>query len=70
MKIIFTSYNTIYSVETESDDYDGNELKEIFSRILVTAGFSPSVIEDPDGGSYQYVSEDEIVVRRDIDDGR
>lgn len=65
MKITFTSYNTTYSVETKSDDYDANELKEIFSRILVASGFPPSILESSDGGSYQYVANDEIVVRKE-----
>lgn len=65
MKITFTSYNTTYSVETKSDDYNVNELKEIFSRILVASGFPPSILEDPEGGSYQYVADNEIVVKKE-----
>lgn len=65
MKITFTSYDATYSVETKSDDYDARELKEIFSRILVASGFPPSVIDEPDGGSFQYVAEDEIVIKRE-----
>lgn len=65
MKITFTSYGTTYSVETKPDDYDANELKEIFFRILVASGFPPSILEDPDGGSYQYVADDEIVIKKE-----
>lgn len=64
MKITFTFYDVTYSVETKSDDYESRELKEIFSRILVVAGFPPSIIDDPEGGSFQYVAEDEIVIKR------
>ena len=69
MKIVFEQYGTRYTVEDDIDSHDSHELKEIFSKILVQAGFAPSVIECEEGGEYQYVGEDEIVVKKEaIDD--
>lgn len=67
MKLIYESHGYRYSVEHNSDDFDSGELKEIFSKILVQAGFSPRVVEfaENDGGRYEYVGEDEIVVKRE-----
>ena len=65
MKIVFEQYNTRYTVEDDINSHDSNELKEIFSKILVQAGFAPSVIECEEGGEYQYVGEDEIVVKKE-----
>ena len=66
MKLTYESYGVRYTVETDRDDHDAGELKDIFSRILVQAGFNPSVIElEDDEGGYQYVGEDEIVVKRE-----
>lgn len=66
MKIALELHNTRYTVESDGDDFDGNELKELFSRIMVVAGYSPSVIELDDGGEYEYVAEDEIVVKKEV----
>lgn len=66
MKIALELHNTRYTVESDGDDFDGNELKELFSRIMVVAGYSPSVIELGDGGEYEYVAEDEIVVKKEV----
>ncbi len=65
MKITYEAYGTRYTVEDERDDHDSAELKEIFSKMLVQAGFSPSVVELDDGGGYQYVGEDEVVVKKE-----
>lgn len=66
MKITLEMYNTRYSIDTDRDDYGAGELKEIFSRIMVVAGYSPSIIELNDGeGAFQYVAEDEIVVKKE-----
>lgn len=66
MKLIYENYGVRYTVETDSQDHTAGELKEIFSKILVQSGFSPNVIEAEDGGSYQYVGDDEIVVRKEL----
>lgn len=65
MKIVFEQYGTRYTVEDDVDSHDSRELKAIFSKILVQAGFAPSVIESEDDGHYEYVAEDEIVVKRE-----
>ena len=65
MKIVFESHGYRYSVEHKSDDFDANELKEIFSKILVLSGFGPGAIDCEEGGGYQYVGDDEIVVKKE-----
>lgn len=65
MKIVFEQYNTRYTVEDDVDSHDSGELKEMFSKILVQAGFAPSVIDCEEGGEYQYVGTDEIVVKKE-----
>lgn len=65
MKIIYEAYGTRYTVETDRNDHNATELKEIFSRILVQAGFGPDVVELEDSGHYEYVGEDEIVVQKE-----
>lgn len=63
MKITLEIYDKEYSVETNDEDYLGDELKEIFSRILVVAGYPPTVIDIDDGGRFEYVADDEKVVK-------
>lgn len=65
MKIIFEQRNTRYIVEDDIDYHTADELKRIFSRILVQATYSPSVIDCEDGGSYEYVGDDEIIVKKE-----
>lgn len=52
MKITLEMYNNKYIYESDSEDYSANELKEIFSRMLVQATFPPDVIEPAEGGHY------------------
>lgn len=52
MKITLESYDHTYTFESQADDFTAEELKEQFSRLLVLAGYSPSVIELADGGRY------------------
>ena len=52
MRITLESYNHTYTIESEADDFTAEELKEQFSRLLVLAGFAPSVIELARGGRY------------------
>lgn len=53
MKITLEMNNSVYSVEEPGDDYNANELKEIFSRLLVQATFPPDVIEPAEGGCFE-----------------
>lgn len=65
MKITFESYKTKYIVETDYEDAGSREIMELFSRLLVVAGFPPSVIQDEsEGGRWEWVQEDEEVVKR------
>lgn len=69
MKIMFEHYHNRYTIETinpKQDDFDAAELKELFSRLLVCAGYGPSVIDVAEGGKYEYVDPDyEVVVKRE-----
>lgn len=56
MKITIETRNEKYTFLSERDDYNASELKEAFSRLMVQAGFPPSVI-DVDGGHYEYVDD-------------
>lgn len=53
MRITLEMYNNKYIYESDSEAYDANELKEIFSRMLVQATFPPDVIETAEGGHYE-----------------
>lgn len=53
MRITLEMYNNKYIYESDSEDYNANELKEIFSRMLVQATFPPDVIEPAEGGHYE-----------------
>lgn len=53
MRITLEMYNNKYIYESDSEDYSANELKEIFSRMLVQATFPPDVIEPAEGGHYE-----------------
>ena len=60
MKIVLELHGDKYTFESERDDYASNELKEIFSRMLVQATFSPNVIDLAEGGCFkcEYIEED------------
>lgn len=51
--ISFTHYGITYSVYGINREASASELKEIFSKILVQAGFQPNVIELAEGGHYE-----------------
>lgn len=53
MRITLEMHNNKYIYESDSESYDANELKEIFSRMLVQATFPPDVIEPAEGGHYE-----------------
>ena len=53
MKIILKIYDSRIVYESDKDDYTANELKEIFSRMMVQATYSPNVIEPAEGGHYE-----------------
>lgn len=66
MKIELEMYGATYIAEMQNDDVTGDDLIELFSRLMVTAGYPPSVILLPgdDEGRYEYIAEDEEIVKR------
>lgn len=63
MKLTLELYGKKITAEENGDGHTAQQLKELFSRLLVVAGYSPSVIEDQDGGRYEYLEDDEIVIK-------
>lgn len=53
MRIILEMYDSRIIYESDKDDYKANELKEIFSRMLVQATYPPGVIEPAEGGHWE-----------------
>lgn len=53
MRITLEMHGNKYIYESDADDYPANEIKEIFSRMLVQATFPPDVIELAEGGRYK-----------------
>lgn len=53
MKITLEIYDSTYMVESRNEDYNGKEMLEIFSKLLVQAGYPPNVIQLSDGGHYE-----------------
>lgn len=52
MKITLEMHDEKYTFESQQDDYNSNEVKEIFSRLMVQAGFAPNVLWLADGGHF------------------
>ena len=53
MRITLEMHDEKYIFESQQDDYTSNEVKEIFSRLLVQATYPPSVIDPAEGGHYE-----------------
>lgn len=53
MKITLEMYDHKYTFEAPQDDFGADELKEIFSRLMVQAGFAPNVIWLAEGGHFE-----------------
>lgn len=66
MKITFENYNIKYTLEDNNNDHNASYIKDVFSRLLVLAGFPPSVIDCIEGGRYEYVDDDEIVIKKEL----
>lgn len=49
MRLTIELYGVTYSITDKRDDQTAQDLKEMFSRLLVVAGFPPSVIDMEDG---------------------
>ena len=59
MKITLQMHDWTYTAESKFNDYSADELKEVFSRLLVQATFPPSVIDDKEGGEWRYIYEED-----------
>lgn len=59
MKITIEVRKEIYSFESSNNDYTSDQMKEVFTRMLVLCGYSPDAIETADGGRYEckYIGE-------------
>ena len=64
MKITLEMHNYKHSYESEYEDFNAMELKEAFERLMVCAGYPPSVINLEDG-KYEFVGENEQIVRKE-----
>lgn len=53
MRITLEMNDSRIIYESDKDDYNANELKEIFSRMMVQATYPPSVIDPAEGGHYE-----------------
>ncbi len=53
MKIILEMHDQKYMFESSQDDFSANEVKEIFSRLLVQATYPPDVIDLAEGGHFK-----------------
>ena len=53
MRIILEMYDSRIIYESDKDDYRADEMKEIFSRMLVQATYPPCVIEPAEGGHWK-----------------
>ena len=53
MRITLEMNDSKIIYESGKSDYRANELKEIFSRMMVQATYSPGVIEPAEGGHYE-----------------
>lgn len=55
MKMTLELYGDTYIIDKpDQNDFDADELKELFSQLMVSAGFPPSVIELSDGGRWEF----------------
>ena len=60
MKISITSYGATYSVETENDDINIQEVVEKLKGLLVSAGFHPNNVDEHFNTEYQWFEEQKI----------
>lgn len=53
MRITLEMHDQKYIFESSQDEFSADEMKEIFSRLLVQATYPPSVIESAEGGHFE-----------------
>ena len=59
MKLSLTIHHKTYSVESDEDHLNLNEMAEQFKGLLVNAGFHPSNVDDLFNTDYQWFTEEE-----------
>lgn len=59
MRIVLELHGNTYSITEVGEDFNADELKERFSRLMVAATYSPDVLEDAEGGRWEYRHESE-----------
>ena len=59
MKLSLTIHHKTYSVESDEDHLNLNEIGEQFKGLLVNAGFHPSNVDDLLNTDYQWFTEEE-----------
>lgn len=59
MKLALTIHGKIYSIESDEDHLNLNEIGEQFKGLLVNAGFHPSNVDDLFNTDYQWFTEEE-----------
>ena len=46
MKLTYQAYNQKFSIETEHDDVDIEEVYQLIKQLLLSAGFSPETVDE------------------------
>lgn len=59
MKLSITLHEKTYSIESNEDDSNLNEIGEQLKGLLVNAGFHPSNVDDLFNTDYQWFTEEE-----------
>ena len=59
MKLSLTLHQKTYSIESDEDHLNLNEIGEQFKGLLVNAGFHPSNVDDLFNTDYQWFTEEE-----------
>ena len=59
MKLSLTIHGKIYSIESDEDHLNLNEIGEQFKGLLVNAGFHPSNVDDLLNTDYQWFTQEE-----------
>lgn len=56
-KIILEYQGERHTLEMPLQDYTADDLKSAFTHLLVAATFPPSVLDDEDGGHWEWVED-------------
>jgi hypothetical protein len=50
MKLTYEAHNNKYTIETQGDDVDMEEICQLIQQLLLSAGFQPETVKDYFGG--------------------